>query len=212
MPDPQKPVFQVPAQLRTSDQLEAMANHQQSAIRQHMAADNKRLIEQSELTAKLLADMDLPRLPETHFMWFLQYFTGEASTDDGQNAIAKWISIASTPASEVSIIDAGGNELFRVPPLFDTSIINPVRKLDQAVGFGTIVLLAMEHGRHLPSRGNNFLVGKLNKKQQEIRTKSTVHNEYSQRWLEIFKRYGKLRAADQEVKKDNDEISDDELE
>lgn len=206
MPDPQQPpITQAPKTL-----------HDRAAdmVRDRAAAERSRLLESSTLMASQLDQMELPRLPEDQFVgFFLPYFAGEIPLNDGKNAQAHWISIAKSPSSEVSVVDNAGNELFRVPPLFDTTIINPSRPLDRTRGFGTIVQLAAQYGSQIPVRGERYLMQGLVEKQQEIRAKSEVHDAYRQRWLEIFKRYGKLRAADAgtAAKTNSDEIGDDDL-
>jgi hypothetical protein len=206
---PQQPV---PSPLNPTGAINAT----QRAMTSVQAAQKERLTNAVDSLAAVLDGIEIPKLPESHFKsFFLPYFTGKASPDDGRNALAQWISVASTPASEVSIIDdVTGAELFRVPPLLDPTIINPVRAMRKGnMGFAEIVKLSMSYGAQIPVRGERVLNDSLARKQHEIRTTSAVHSEYEKRWLSIFKRYGAVRAdLTPEAARDEGSLADDEME
>lgn len=173
----------------------------------------KRMAERVAADADTIDQLSTARLPEDAFVnFFLKYFTGERDTSDGQDAIVKWISVAGSPTAEVVIFDATGKELFKVPPLIDTSIVKSERKLNQRVGFAAIVALAQQYGSHLRVQGERFLTENLAKKRAEIRTESQVHTAHEQRWLEIFNRYQKGPKVDiKAVAKNAGTATDDDL-
>ena len=146
-------------------------------------------------------------LPEEIFVnTFLPFFCGEEKVDSNNNTIAKWISIAGTPMSEVTITDNAGQPIFTVPSLFDTSIIDVVKK-DMRMGLKEIVANKEVHSRNIAAAGEKYVVEALDKKASAIIQPSTQVSTNAERWNQIFTRYGKGNIsveADGSAEKDKD--------
>lgn len=154
-------------------------------------------------------------LPEKLFVNnFLPFFSGELDIDSEPNFFAMWYGIAGSPSSEVQIIDDNGKELYKVPAIVDTSIINPNRE-NNDVNFAHIVTMAKLYGNITPTAGQNALNGGLAKKYAQIQAKSKVFTTNEERWLNIFIRYGKVKKSELQVteaKKAEGVLSDDDFE
>ena len=98
---------------------------------------------------------DITKLPEAVFVTsFLDIFSGKNQTADKQAALINWIAVAGTPYSEVSIIDGAGKELYKVPPMMDSSVIDPTKPLQQSISdFITNYKLKVNH---IPSSGVRY--------------------------------------------------------
>lgn len=172
-------------------------NDVQNAVAARQLAEHNRLATRANDILAQLEAIPVKQLPEHIFVQtFLPYFCGEKDINAGENLLGLWIGVATTPTSEVEIISSTGIPLFRVPALIDTSIINPVRSDDQAIGFSRIIALANEYSRDIPIVGENILVKNLAIKAKEIQSKSTVFTENEKRWIEIFTRYNKIKKVD----------------
>lgn len=169
-------------------------NEIQNAVNARQLAEHNRLADRANEILAQLESIPVKQLPEHIFVQtFLPYFCGEQDLSTNKEILGLWIGVATTPTAEVEIISNTGMPLFRVPALIDTSIINPVRGEEQAIGFSRIIALANEYSRDIPIVGENILVKNLAIKAKEIQSKSTVFNENEKRWIEIFKRYGKIK-------------------
>lgn len=60
--------------------------------------------------------------------YFAPYFFGQKPISEQSDIFATWIGIAGSPTSEVDVIDTTGNIVFTVPPLFNTDVIDILRK------------------------------------------------------------------------------------
>lgn len=153
------------------------------------------------------------KLPENLFVEnFLPYFCGELDIAANDEVIPYWYAIAGSPNKEVSIIDERGQSLYQVPALADTSIIDPTKEQGR-VNFGEIVSLAKLYTNQSPVAGENYINKKLAEKFYKLTAKSKVFSDNEKRWVEIFKRYGKIKAEELKTEEDKtSKLSDDEME
>lgn len=132
----------------------------------------------------LVANVQPSRLPEPLFVsYFLPGFMG---TNPNQSWMLEWISIAGSPAAEVSVFDpATGQELFRVPPVLSSrSILLPKSEGDLGDIFKRHEMMASSLG----SAGANYLFSALEHKSTQAL--ATYHNDTNERWIAILSRYG----------------------
>lgn len=159
-------------------------------------------------TADLIAQMDSVHdalvvntssidavLPESIFVnYFLPYFSGEMPITLADKVLTEWVSIAGTPTNEISIIDTTNKVLFKIPSLFDTSIID-VLKRGVGESMGDIFTGYELRKNNIPSVANRFLNDSLADKAPSIIKQSTQLTNGEKRWSEIFERYGKGKGV-----------------
>lgn len=155
------------------------------------------------------------RLPEEIFVRnFLPYFAGKVQSDQSQQILASWISIAGTPMAEVTIVDNSNTPLYNVPGVFDTSFLAVKSSADKN-NFAAITDHMRLLENHIPTTARNFGIKALNEKFEEIVQTPVTVQENEQRWMNIFKRYN-LGVEQEKEKQDtqqqvNQNISDDEI-
>lgn len=136
------------------------------------------------------ASNDVPKLPENIFVaHYLPLFSGEQSLVGNSDLIDTWIGIAGSRTSEVSIIDHKGHELFRVPPIMDTSHINVVDR-DEGKSFADITAMSVLYSQNIVSQGEQYLNQNVNEKIDTL--VGSPKNENKDRWDAIMRRYNKL--------------------
>lgn len=170
--------------------------------------------QQIQLFDLLVTNDKASKLPEQLFVTnFLPYFCGELNIDTNEDVLPYWFSIAGSPNKEVSIIDGRGIELYKVPALSDTSIIDPTKEKGK-MNFGEIVSLAKLYTNLSPAQGQNFINDKLAEKFYKLTAKSKIFTDNEKRWYDIFARYGKIKPDDVGKIEDDkaSKLSDDELE
>lgn len=160
-----------------------------------MQTPTERMIEETEkIFGKLVSNPLANRLPEKLFVEnFLPYFCGEVEIPEETELYSLWYGIAGSPTGEVDIIDTRGKSLYKVPPLMNTNIINPKREDSNEMNFSQIIALATMYGNMTPVAGLNALNTGLSGKLETLRNRSVEFSEYETRWIEIFKRYGKIK-------------------
>ena len=69
---------------------------------------------------------DINTIPENVFVSnFLSLFHGDITDEDKRLILTQhWVSIAGGPSQEVSVVNAKGEEIYRVPPIFNSSAVN----------------------------------------------------------------------------------------
>ncbi len=78
---------------------------------------------------KLNEDTNRVKFPLDLFnTYFAPYFFGQKPITEDTDIFATWIGIAGSPTSEVDVIDLSGKIVFTVPPLFNTDVIDILRK------------------------------------------------------------------------------------
>lgn len=124
------------------------------------------------------------RLPENIFVsYFLPGFLG---TNPNQNWLLEWISIAGSPAAEVSIFDPGTNqELFRVPPVLSSRNILLPR---QEGGLDSIFKRHEMMAGGLGNSSTRYLFNALEDKSSQAI--ASYQNETDDQWVAILARYG----------------------
>lgn len=158
----------------------------------------------------LTVNAEVRRLPEYIFKEsFLPYFTGMKEVDASSDILLQWISVAGTPTSEVEIIDETGKALFRVPPIIDTSIINPLRTEGNNISIHAIISLSNQ--ANIPIVGERSLIDNLSVKAKEIQKRSEVFETNEQRWLDIFNRYNLNKEQLQAKEANKGQLTDDDL-
>lgn len=160
-----------------------------------MQTPAERVTEETEkIYSKLVANPLANKLPERLFVEnFLPYFCGEVEIPEETELYSLWYGIAGSPTGEVDIIDISGKSLYKVPPLMNTNIINPKRGDNNDMNFSQIIALASMYNNMTPVAGLNALNTGLANKLETLRNKSVEFTDYEIRWIDIFKRYGKIK-------------------
>ncbi len=158
-------------------------------------------LEIQELYNGLVSANDKPNVisEEDFVSGFLPYFAGETSIKDNKDFISVWIGIAGAPSNEVAVVDKNYNELYRIPPLMNTSGIEP--RTDGA--YASLMEEYQNRGAQIPALGDSFLKEEVSHISTEIEASLKRNIEDEKRWVDIFKRYGK--KLPQNIK-DNTEI------
>lgn len=148
-------------------------------------------IKEVEALLAQVADEELPRLPEQIFRdWFLPVFAGQVTEPDVvRTRLREWLSVAGNPFHEVMIIDTHDHSvrLFRVPPLFDRSVVRSIVQGRNTLGH--IMRSAEQYARISPQAGRNYMVEQF--KRFEMFEDIAEHRmQFAGRWNEILARYG----------------------
>jgi hypothetical protein len=171
----------------------------------------KQVAEQTnDIYNSLVGNKENSQLPEDIFQqYFLPHFSGQASISNKPEVMAEWISIAGTPTSEVDIIDHAGHVLFTVPSLFDTNVIDAVKR-EVGESISDIYNQYDLKSNNIPSVANNFLNKELSKKLRIVDT-NINHSDITDRWNSIFDRYGIQHSTPSNTTKETDSSLDDDL-
>lgn len=154
---------------------------------------------------------EINKLPESIFVQvFLPFFCGEKSINDEKDILVKWVSIAGSPTKEVQIIDDNGDDLFVVPALMDSTIID-IKNDSQGQTFLSIIANYELHKNQLPVVGENYLKNSIDEKMKTLTKDSTAHESNEKSWNEIFIRYNKIDGPDTDESADVNRLSDDEI-
>ena len=167
-------IAEMMAKLKNASQAEALAN-----------------VTKIHASLCTLTDDDTPKLQEHYFIsHFLDYFTGEKKLSDNPEVMPTWLAIAGSPITEVGIVD--DNELdkilFRVPGIYDTSLVDPLKDSEQP-SLARIFSAHAVESNHIKPVADRVLLGRLLNKADEHTAE--IDNSKEARWLEIFARYGK---------------------
>lgn len=138
------------------------------------------------------------RLPEDIFVgYFLPYFRERADDEskftperleERKKILSDWIRVAGTAFTEVVIFDQRGNDLFIVPALISTKVVNPVRK-DGAISFETIANMAEKLQLLSPTKSVDYQNEHLHNKLKDMVDGKHKFKDTEQRWMDIFARY-----------------------
>ena len=155
----------------------------------------------------LQPSQEMSNLPEEIFVnYFLAFFSGQRKIDE--EVLKKWISVSGAPGKRVRIIDQRGNELFQVPPLADSSIIDHL-SAKPGESITDIVNMYVLESANIKVIAEKKLMSSLEKRFQTILKTSDKYEAYMREWDDIFARYGIDVKADPNVKVDSDKISED---
>jgi len=149
---------------------------------------NKQIEDAQEQFAEL--DKRLVRsIPENMFVHhFLPFFSGE-TTENAQEAMTNWITIAGSPMHPVNIVNQQGQVVAQVPPINNNNALDPTGK-------DTNMAYAMKEAKSLsglsPIAGQELILGKLSEKLDNMTAgldqKQTGMQE---RWNDLLKHYNK---------------------
>ena len=129
------------------------------------------------------------QLPEHLFVSnFLPVFSGAISIDKVPDFMSVWVSITGSPGSGLDIIDNSGKVLFTVPPIFDSTFIDPNRK-DGSMNFAEIIHFAKMHNGISPHLERSVFVSNIQKKLDAMQKNSPTFAKNINLWIDIFKRY-----------------------
>ncbi len=168
-----------------------------------------------DIFRQLVEQTEVRKLPEHLFVRnFLPFFLGEKNPNENPDFYSYWIGITGSPSAELDVIDKSGNILFRVPGLIYSGIINPSRATNNSIKYSDVVMMAKLYGNITPTAGKNALDKGLSEKYRELQSRSPTFQTNVNRWVEIFRRYGKVEQQSEAVNRPvvKDTISDDELE
>ena len=149
---------------------------------------------------ELVTKKQINRIPEPVFVQqFLGVFSGTQKLGNQTDTLVNWVAVAGDPYSEVAVVDTAGHELYRVPALMDSSVIDPKKPLQQSISdFITQYKLKTDY---LPSVGMAHAVKGTVKILTEIGHTNKVE-ENTKRWDDIMKRYdNKLNTDTQTTNK-----------
>ena len=132
---------------------------------------------------------EITKFPEVLFVeFFLPFFAGEVPATDDIN-YETWIAkVAGGERMPVDIVDAEGKVLYRVPELFDTSVMENTSANGQSM---TVIERQYSRLKEIDSNASqNFLANSMT--QAHLRQEPSAHAyENTRAWNEIFKRYGR---------------------
>lgn len=151
---------------------------------------------------------NVAKLPEQIFInRFLPFFSGQRPLSEYPKLFTDWISIAGAPNREVAIVDNYDNELFRVPSIISTDVID----LQKSGNFNEIFDQYELRSRQLPVIGNKFIAEVMAVKSKQILTNDPRANSREAAWMSIFARYNLIPAANKTSHKQTSLTVDDDL-
>lgn len=150
----------------------------------------------------------LKKVPEPVFREiFLPYFTGEKQPSKEMDAFSHWMGLVGSPTSAAEVVDHKGDVLFTVPPMVDTSRLDPAKRGERDVNFGKVFEVFEEESKVHPAMGKRWLAEQLAKKSQNIMG-SDAPSKHS--WVPVLKYYD-LLPVDGEAKATTATPGDDDL-
>lgn len=156
------------------------------------------------------------QIPEAVFReLFLPYLIGEKSPvsgagDDGvdRNPIAHWIGLVGSASEPANVVDAKGEVVFQVPPMYDSSQINTTGRAKDAHNFETIFTVFAEESRISPARGGHYLIDQLSRKASVELGSDTPP---AQSWRPVLEYYHLLPKEGEKAEPSSKAVSDDDL-
>lgn len=109
---------------------------------------------------------DINTLPEKVFVSnFLSLFHGDIVDENKRLVLTQhWVGIAGGPSQEVSIVDDNGKELYRVPPIFNSSAVNIIENGRMSM----LDIVKLSESDDFKPRATLNLTNNLNLKQKEL--------------------------------------------
>lgn len=165
----------------------------------------------------LLNENPLGRVPESIFKkHFLALFSGEAKGEASESLYAYWIQVARGPLGRVDVFDdRTGDVLFRVPPMLDSSVIDPSKKIN-GPSYSQVIAISKMYSEQTKFIGEAKLQEGLAEKYFKLIEKSANFSEDTKTWVSILARYGKLediqKAAGIDTKSSDGKVTDDDFE
>jgi len=139
---------------------------------------------------KLVVNKQNSTLPEGIFKeHFLPYFAGEKAITSDVSVMAEWVGVAGSPMGEVDVIDNNNQVLFTVPSLFDTNVINTVKRTP-GKSLPEIYSQYDLRANNIPVVAEKFLSDALADKANNITKEANPKATNVDRWSNILSRYG----------------------
>lgn len=141
------------------------------------------------------------RLPESIFKnYFLPCMLGQVTNP---NWVVEWISIAGSPAQEVTIFDdATHQDVFVVPGLISTQ--NVILNKTSSGSLQSVFDHQANIARNSPSQATSFVYNNLHAKSEELNLQNNISVN---KWEIIFNRYGiKFKDNNQPTSQSNDDM------
>lgn len=161
---------------------------------------------------ELVDQISTPRckIPEPVFREiFLPYFMGEKLPDADHTPFAHWIGLVGSASEPADVVNVKGETLFEVPPLYDSSVIDPTKKNAEAHDFATIFSVYQDESKVHPVYGQRYLVDQLTKKASVGLPENNETHHYS--WLPALKHYNLVKEENGQTIAAPGSISDDDL-
>ncbi len=150
---------------------------------------------------------DINKLPENIFVSnFLSLFHGDITDNDKRMVLTQhWVNIAGSPSKEVAVVNNKGEELYRVPPIFNSSSINVTQKGRKSIN--EIIVQSESDG--FKPRANLELINNLDIRQEELLAESEKSKtQVIEKLNKIFVKY-KLPLFDNITNKEENKSDDD---
>jgi len=151
------------------------------------------LIKQIEEAQEQFLELDkrnVRSIPENMFVHhFLPFFSGE-TTENAQESINNWITIAGSPMHPVNIVNSQGQVVAQVPPINNNAILDPAS--DKEINMAYAMKEAKSLSGLSPTAGQNLIIGKLSEKLDTLTAHvSDKQTEMQDRWNDLLKHYNK---------------------
>jgi hypothetical protein len=129
----------------------------------------------------------LKRIPEPVFREiFLPYFTGDKLPDRSNDAISHWVGLVGSATSEAEVVNTRGDVIFRVPALYDTTVINSSASKSRGASFSAIFDQYEDNSKIHKDMARGYLANALAEKGGVgISDQKDAQNA----WLPILKHY-----------------------
>ncbi len=150
---------------------------------------------------------DVRIIPENMFVHhFLPFFSGER-TENAQETIANWLTIAGSPVHPVNIVNSGGQVVVQVPPIQNNTTLDPAAPTDTNLAY------AVKESRAIsslsPNAGQSILTGQLSNKLSALTSQLEQKNkEHENKWNALLTHYGKKPINYKEDEKVADDKGD----
>ena len=176
----------------TADVLQQQVEDQIASV----AMNDIKLAMDSFYTALVVKPQEeVAQLPEDVFRAvFWPFFSGQLSLEESDSVVANWISIAGSPYSEVDILDPQRKVLFRVPALFDSTVVDP-NEHRPGDSLADIYAQSKMRARNIPAAGQRYLNEALTEKNKALTQDSQQLSKNQQAWLTIFQYYGLAKTT-----------------
>ena len=132
---------------------------------------------------------------------FLPYFSGERQVEDFNDFMVNWVKVTGAPNNGVLIIDQGGNILYEVPPIVDTSLID-LKRIDPTNNLRDYVELYKLTAYNLPPAiaQQKFVAEGSVKINSKLTDQSVLLNKHVEAWNSILARYNLINTTTTNVK------------
>lgn len=156
----------------------------QTEIRKQLEGDKIKGIFDS---LNAIAEQEVTTIPEALFVnTYLPFFAGQSVADEIN--LSTWAGIAGNPFKSVNIADNNGVILYKIPPLFDRTALDPTKITKGASPIQHVMQTYEQLLNIHPVRAQNYLETELNKRNLSILVPKSVLNNL-EIWNNIFKRY-----------------------